>query len=383
MKKHQVLIFLIIMLLAGLSPTYTLASDLIEWQIMINIPEYRLYVYQGGNLLETFPVAVGKPSEPSPIGDFYIVNKVANPVWYPQGGKPVPPGPANPLGKYWLGLNIKGYGIHGNNSPNSIGNPVSKGCFRMKNQDIEKLFRLIPKGTPVKVKYATVQGWVDVHHRAWLEVFPDIYKKRNLIQTVSEVLMELGWKYQPHYQALGELVAKSGSSIVEVPRVLEVAGELTAVDAFLWNNEIYFDQRNFNLSEDLIGGFNDQLPFKGYIGARILEVISSGKYKWDFNEELNLVNFLRLKVFVNQSEIEDLGRFIQNILWIDGEKMAKIMGKDFRWHQDMDEAMLGGQRLACINLEGRPWFPVNEIKKIRPGSTFEWDEQNWILKLIF
>ncbi|GEM_PF-558470 len=381
LKKHQVLFFLLIVMVIGVSQSCTWASDGMDWQIMINIPEYKLYVYHGGNLLEKYPVAVGKPSEPSPVGDFYIVNKVVNPVWYPQGRKPVPPGPANPLGKYWLGLNIKGYGIHGNNSPNSIGNPVSKGCFRMRNDDIEKLFQLIPKGTPVKVKYAIVQGWVDAEERAWLEFFPDIYKRANLEQAVTEVLMNLQWKYQPHLQALGELMTQSGFSVVEVPRTLDVIGELTSTDGFLWDNEIYFSVKSFNLQEDLILGLNDQPYFKGYISGNALNVLLNGKYKWDFNGEENRVNLYRLKVLVNGREIEDLGRVFQNVPWIDAEKIGKVIRKNSHWNVDCTQVAIGDQRLTCIDMEGRSWISVKDIHKI--GSTFEWDEKNWLLKLFF
>jgi len=295
LKKHLVLLVGFIMMMSvGLAQAYTLDSGSPKWQIMINIPEYKLYVYQDGVLLGKYPVAVGKPSEPSPIGDFYIVNKVINPVWYPQGRKPVPPGPANPLGKYWLGLNIKGYGIHGNNSPGSIGNPVSKGCFRMRNEDIEMLFRIIPKGTPVKVKYATVRGWVDAEDRAWLEIFPDIYNKANLKQSVAEVLRDLGWKYQPHDRALGELLARNCFSVMEVPRALEFVGESMKGDAFLWNNDIYIHAQNTDLQEDWIRIFDEQVLFKGYLSANLLDIIADGRYQWNLDGVANRVSLRRI-----------------------------------------------------------------------------------------
>jgi len=44
-----------------------------------------------------------------------------------------------------------GYGIHGTDHPESIGQSVSHGCVRMRNEDIEKLYPMVPVGTPVYI----------------------------------------------------------------------------------------------------------------------------------------------------------------------------------------------------------------------------------------
>ena len=79
-----------------------------------------------------------------------------NPAWGGAGRhRPVRGGaPNNPLGKRWMGLNIKGgsmYGIHGNSDKNSIGRYISLGCIRMFNEDVENLYELIEIGIPVWV----------------------------------------------------------------------------------------------------------------------------------------------------------------------------------------------------------------------------------------
>lgn len=121
--------------------------------IDINIPEYKLRLYKDGVLVSTYPIAVGKSITPSILGDFKIATIVKNPTWYPQGKDPVPPGPDNPLGPWWLGLDYPGYGIHGNNAPDSIGKAQSKGCIRMRNADVEYLASKVQKGTPVRLRY--------------------------------------------------------------------------------------------------------------------------------------------------------------------------------------------------------------------------------------
>jgi hypothetical protein len=84
------------------------------------------------------------------MGTFTIERRVANPV-YQHDGKTVQPGPANPVGTRWMGLNIRGYGIHGTNTPKSIGKAASHGCIRMAKVDLEELYDLVAVGDTVEL----------------------------------------------------------------------------------------------------------------------------------------------------------------------------------------------------------------------------------------
>jgi lipoprotein-anchoring transpeptidase ErfK/SrfK len=117
-------------------------------RIVVSIPDRKLALIESGRVLKVFPTAVGSPRTPSPTGSYRIAQRVVNPTWYTKG-KIVPPGIANPLGTRWLGLSAKGYGIHGTNSPSSIGANVSHGCIRMRNRDVEELFALVSVGDSV------------------------------------------------------------------------------------------------------------------------------------------------------------------------------------------------------------------------------------------
>jgi hypothetical protein len=76
-----------------------------------------------------------------------------------------------------MGLSIKGYGIHGNNNPNSIGKAVSGGCIRMRNQDVEELFGMVSTGTPVTFMYETIEVTpAPGEEWFWVTVYPDIYR---------------------------------------------------------------------------------------------------------------------------------------------------------------------------------------------------------------
>jgi lipoprotein-anchoring transpeptidase ErfK/SrfK len=97
------------------------------------------------------------PAHPTPIGTFRIITKQKNPVWNPPdsawaaGMGPIPPGPGNPLGTRWMGLNSPGIGMHGTPAPSSIGTAASHGCIRMKIPDAEDLFDRVFVGTPVQI----------------------------------------------------------------------------------------------------------------------------------------------------------------------------------------------------------------------------------------
>lgn len=163
---------LLLILIVVLCVTHVaMASDL---SVEVNIPECTLRVLQMGKVIFQAPVGIGRIGHESPIGEFTIVNKVANPTWYPKDRPPVPPGPTNPLGKYWLGLSVKGYGIHGNIRADSIGSPVSAGCVRMYNNDIEYMYNLLEVGTKVSIRYQTIvfsgKGY-DLTYR----ILPDVY----------------------------------------------------------------------------------------------------------------------------------------------------------------------------------------------------------------
>jgi lipoprotein-anchoring transpeptidase ErfK/SrfK len=126
--------------------------------IVINRSLNRLYLYKAGKLSHTFGVATGQASYPTPKGKWHIVVKYRNPWWYPplnntwaRGLKPVPPGPSNPLGTRWMGLDSPGVGIHGTNNPASIGYSASHGCVRMQVRDSEWLFDHVDIGTTVFV----------------------------------------------------------------------------------------------------------------------------------------------------------------------------------------------------------------------------------------
>jgi lipoprotein-anchoring transpeptidase ErfK/SrfK len=126
--------------------------------IVINRSLNRLTLYHRTTVERVFAVATGQAIYPTPRGNWHIVVKWKNPWWYPpvqdswaKGLKPVPPGPGNPLGTRWMGLDAPGVGIHGTDEPGSIGYSASHGCIRMQVPDAEWLFEHVDVGTMVHI----------------------------------------------------------------------------------------------------------------------------------------------------------------------------------------------------------------------------------------
>lgn len=127
-------------------------------RVLINVPAMRLEMFEDGQLVKSYGISVGKPATRTPLGTFQIVTKVKNPTWYGPNKEVVKPGRNNPVGTRWIGLDLKGYGIHGTKEPKSIGRAASHGCIRMRNIDVEDLFARIQIGDQVEILYETVMA---------------------------------------------------------------------------------------------------------------------------------------------------------------------------------------------------------------------------------
>ena len=122
------------------------------FHIIVDNTQCILTVLLGDEVIKTYDVATGKNNS-TPIGEFTIKDKLADPVWYNKGIAIPPDSPENVLGTRWLGLTTSepGYGIHGTTEPESIGYQSTEGCVRMRNDDVEELYSIIPVGTSVTI----------------------------------------------------------------------------------------------------------------------------------------------------------------------------------------------------------------------------------------
>jgi len=120
------------------------------FSIVVDKSQNTLTLKMDDKIVKIYRVSTGK-NNCTPTGEFTIVNKLKDPVWYKTGAIVPAESPENILGTRWMGLSKKGYGIHGTTDPESIGKQITEGCIRMSNEDIEELFKIVPRGTKVTI----------------------------------------------------------------------------------------------------------------------------------------------------------------------------------------------------------------------------------------
>lgn len=111
-----------------------------ELMIVIDHSKMRLTLYENGEPILSYPVALGRPGSPSPVGEFRIIQK-----FIPFRA---------PFGTRWMRISVPwgNYGIHGTNQPQRIGSRVSAGCIRMNNRHVNDVYPRVPMGTLVVLR---------------------------------------------------------------------------------------------------------------------------------------------------------------------------------------------------------------------------------------
>lgn len=135
--------------------------------VVIHLSDRYLEAFdQNTNLMVHFPCSIAKRVEKRPVGELHVTVIIQNPDYtvdpelFPEsdelqtiGHKLIlPPGPKNPVGVAWMGLDKPGYGMHGTPNAQEVGRTESHGCFRLANWDAEYLSQLVWVGMPVEVE---------------------------------------------------------------------------------------------------------------------------------------------------------------------------------------------------------------------------------------
>lgn len=128
-----------------------------SFALEVDVSERRLYVKEDGEVVRSFPVAVGRPGNPTPRGTFRVRHMIWNPRWVPpdadwakEKSAKAPGDPKNPMGRVKIFFREPDYYIHGTREVDSLGQAESRGCIRMRNSDVVSLARLVMSkgGTP-------------------------------------------------------------------------------------------------------------------------------------------------------------------------------------------------------------------------------------------
>ena len=119
-------------------------------RVVADLSTRRLSILQGDDVVESYPVAIGKGSKPTPTGSYTIRKIVWNPAWVPpdskwaQGKKPQPPGAKdNPMKLVKIFFREPDYYIHGTSAVETLGEEASHGCLRMDPDDAYEVARFL------------------------------------------------------------------------------------------------------------------------------------------------------------------------------------------------------------------------------------------------
>lgn len=136
-------------------------------QLVIRLSDRELEALdEDGRVVAHFPVSIARKAEKRPSGDLRVrviapePNYTFDPEVFPESPEAaqlgrkliLPPGPNNPVGRAWIGLDLPGYGIHGTPDPEKVGRTESHGCFRLANWDALTLLDLVRVGMVVRVE---------------------------------------------------------------------------------------------------------------------------------------------------------------------------------------------------------------------------------------
>jgi L,D-transpeptidase ErfK/SrfK len=213
-------------------PSMWILPDVASYDgIVINIAEMRLYYFlkhKKVSLARTFPIGIGDEGNDTPVGNFKIIEKIANPAWHvpesikkerPELPNVVPPGPENPLGTHALRLSLGSYLIHGTNRPWAVGRRVTHGCIRLYPEDIPKLFQMVPNGTKVTIVRQHVKVGVK-GDSVYIEIHRDYTgKDMNYFKEAVELLRKKGLLKKINTEKLYHAVREKSGMPVEISGV--------------------------------------------------------------------------------------------------------------------------------------------------------------------
>jgi lipoprotein-anchoring transpeptidase ErfK/SrfK len=132
-------------------------ADDFDQVILLRQSDFRVYLYNDGEITHDWPVAIGTSEFATPTGVYEVELKRYMPTWVnpaPDGWGSdmpavIPPGPDNPLGLRAINWTAPAIRFHGTSALSSIGTAASHGCVRMTNEDVIEMYDLVEEGSPI------------------------------------------------------------------------------------------------------------------------------------------------------------------------------------------------------------------------------------------
>lgn len=373
-------------------------ADLLEMQLIINLPGRTIELYSGNRLIKRYPVAIGKPSTPTPIGNFFIQVKEINPAWYPPEtpGKVVPSGPYNPLGYRWMGF-LPTYGIHGTNNPDSIGLAVSNGCVRMFESDVEELYELVKLQTPLQISYERIRVGVDEKNRPYIALYPDVYGWQPVsIADMREKLYEYNWDHCVDDTVLKQMLQATEKTEYILPlyhlivngKMLSDKIQLTA-EGLLIPVQSVANAVKANIVWDeeagqvRVGSYSFPGIQKGstlYAALDSIPVLFGGSQQADPAKSEVKIEILSLTL--NGKSV--LGDFplLRDCPLLPVLTLQQILDKKVVWDEKKQELTHNSKIVPVEVINNKPYLPINQVYSVF-GAYVYWEENARIIDLTY
>lgn len=365
--------------------------------LIINLPSRTIGYYVDNQLVKEYPVAIGRPDTPTPLGEYSIVSKEINPYWYPpeNPGHYVVSGPFNPLGYRWMGFSGN-YGIHGTNAPWSIGSVVSNGCVRMHEEDVEELFSLVNCGTTVRITYDRARLLVENDGWTYLALYPDVYGRQKITSAYLKALLREagfdGWIAEETLQK----ILKGGTGTTRLGQIYH----LTVNNRNLSEKAVSVRGTLYIPISAVTGVFNSRLVwndrqqtvmFQGHTANGIMK----GGTVYIALEEMH-------NVLGDRLEIDEAGNTLELSfpclifedqvvceLWKTPEGMAvsalalaSALGLRVTWDDTAKVLKLGCKKISVEILNGEPYIQTTKLADYFNAAA-DWDETEQAAKLRF
>lgn len=392
-------VFILVAFLLALSPSVSaqLNPDLDAPSIVINLPSRTLELYSNNTLIKVYPLAVGKPSTPSPVGNFYVLSKEVNPWWYPpRTGLAVPSGPDNPLGYRWMEFSPM-YGIHGTNAPWAIGLAVSNGCIRMPEEDVEELFEVVQYGTAVRITYDRVKVRASEDGEVSIGIYPDIYGRQDLsLEDVKYALNSSGVGEFLSDDELIRLIQEEADQQIVVAKLhsIKVNGKPLSEKAVTYKDIMYVPvwpvakaigiDLTWDDKEGLVRGNNQVVPGvqKGdrlFVTAEGAQILFGGQQIWE--PEGNCLSFDVLSVLFNGRLISNDVRTIDGVLAIPFSSAAEATGLKLTRTSGGEYVVRGTK--APVRLIGEiPYIQITRIYDVLQADVY-WNQPSRSIELTY
>ncbi len=391
-------IYVVVLLMFLTTSVYAELKDIVSPNIVVNLPSRMLELYSGNTLIKEYPVAIGKAATPTPIGQFTVIDMEKNPTWIPVGRDiVVPSGPDNPLGYRWIGF-FELYGVHGTNEPWTVGQVVSSGCVRMREESAEELFEVVKKGTPIKINYDRIKVKVSSGGQVSIGVYPDVYNRKIVtLWEVNEQLAEVGLKGLVSDKLLLKIIREEADGQVVLANIhnIKVNGKMLTERAVaisekryvpVWaigkalNSNIVWDEKNQVI-------WKDKHSTPGVVKGDILYIYDENikeLFHGDviFNESENCLEINNIMIIVNGKFLGREVEVVRGVLALPALPLMDGLGKVATYDDIGNTMTFEGRTIPITVIDDQPYIQINKINEYLKAEVF-WDESKHLIEITY